>query len=383
LIGDDEFREIASIFAAGGVLFRHGFDARRNGVYKVAEFERAFAEYMGVPKSLAVTSGTAALRVGLAALGVGRGDSVMIPTFTFVATAEAVIEAGAIPICVDIDHSLNMDPDDLERKIRSDTKAVIVVHMLGTPADLRGITAICERAGVALVEDAAWGCGGALDGRKLGTWGRIGAYSFDFAKTLTTGEGGMLAFHDADDHARASAWHDHGHENNPSVPRWEDTRTSSGFNYRMSELQGAVGLAQLRKLDEILTGQARHHYQLGRALAGIEGVSLRPAPAGSVCTNDAFVFRTPNPGVAQRCRDELLAIGQGTKILPEALTWHFAGDWTHMPELAVGLGRSVTGAFPISEEILRCSVAMPVLVRPGDVPAVEIREAVIRAVESS
>jgi 8-amino-3,8-dideoxy-alpha-D-manno-octulosonate transaminase len=383
LVGDDELEEIGSVFAAGGVLFRHGFDGRRNGVYKVAEFERAFADYMGATESLAVTSGTAALRVALAALGVGEGDSVMIPTFTFVATAEAVIEAGATPICVDVDLSLNMDPGDLERKIRPGTKAAIVVHMLGTPADLRSISAICDRHDIALIEDAAWGCGGALDGRKLGTWGRIGAYSFDFAKTLTTGEGGMLVFQDPADRARAAAWHDHGHENNPAVPRWEDTRASSGFNFRMNELQGAVGLAQLRKLDVILAGQARHHEELRQALDGIAGITVRPAPNGSSSTNDAFVFQTPDADAAQRCRSELLEIGQGTKILPEAISWHFAGEWSHMPELAEGLGRSVQGAFPTSESILRRSVAMPILVHPGDVPSMQIREAVTRAVSSA
>ena len=237
VIGAEEHAEINDIFARGGVLFRHGFDALRNDCYKVREFETAFAAYMKVPHALAVTSGTAALRVALAALDLQPGNEVITQSFTFVATAEAIIEARAVPVCCEVDATLNMDPADLERRITPRTRAIIAVHMLGTPARLREISAICDRHNLVLIEDAAWGCGGSLDGRALGTWGRMGTFSFDFAKTMTTGEGGMIVFRDKRDYERAAAWHDHGHENNPAVPRWEDTRSGSGFNYRMNELQ--------------------------------------------------------------------------------------------------------------------------------------------------
>ena len=130
-IGSEELAEVTRVFESGGVLFRHGFDNLRGGTYAVRDFERAFAEKFAVPRALAVTSGTAALRVALAAAGVGRGDSVLIPAFTFVATAEAVIEAGATPVAVEVDETLTMDPDELDAACRSNTKAVIVVHMLG------------------------------------------------------------------------------------------------------------------------------------------------------------------------------------------------------------------------------------------------------------
>ncbi|MFM8713105.1 MAG: DegT/DnrJ/EryC1/StrS family aminotransferase, partial [Actinomycetota bacterium] len=149
---------------------------------------------------------------------------------------------------------------------------------LGTPARLREISAICDRHNLVLIEDAAWGCGGSLDGRALGTWGRMGTFSFDFAKTMTTGEGGMIVFRDKGDYERAAAWHDHGHENNPAVPRWEDTRSGSGFNYRMTELQGAVGLAQLRKLDDVVRRQRTNRDALWRAIADIPHVTGRAVP---------------------------------------------------------------------------------------------------------
>ena len=256
VIGEEELNEISEVFNSGGILFRHGFEALRNNCFKVREFEQAFAKVHGVKYSLAVTSGTAALRVAFAALGIGPGDEVIAPSFTFVATAEAIIEARAIPVCADIDLSLNLDPVDLERRITPRTKAVVVVHMLGTPARLSEITEICRRHDLFLIEDTAWGCGGSLHSIPLGTWGDVGAFSFDFAKTMTTGEGGMLLFRDEDVFQRACAWHDHGHENNPTVPRWED-RSSSGFNFRMMELQGAVGLAQLKKLSMIVTCQQK------------------------------------------------------------------------------------------------------------------------------
>ncbi|MFM7526049.1 MAG: DegT/DnrJ/EryC1/StrS family aminotransferase, partial [Actinomycetota bacterium] len=333
LIGAEEQAEINDIFARGGVLFRHGFDALRNDCFKVREFEAAFAAYMKVPHALAVTSGTAALRVALAVLDLQPGDEIITQSFTFVATAEAIIEARAVPVCCEVDATLNMDPTDLERRITPRTRAVIAVHMLGTPARLREISAVCSRHNVVLIEDAAWGCGGSLDGRALGTWGRMGTFSFDFAKTMTTGEGGMVVFQNRADYERAAAWHDHGHENNPAVPRWEDTRSGSGFNYRMTELQGAVGLAQLRKLDDVVRRQRTNRDALWRAIADIPHVTGRAVPDGSHETADALVFEVPSAHIARDVRTKLVANGLSTKILPEAVTWHFAGTWSHMPEL--------------------------------------------------
>ncbi|MDP4641539.1 MAG: DegT/DnrJ/EryC1/StrS family aminotransferase, partial [Ilumatobacteraceae bacterium] len=299
VIGAEEQAEINDIFAHGGVLFRHGFDALRNDCYKVRDFEAAFASYMKVPHALAVSSGTAALRVALAVLDLQPGDEVITQSFTFVATAEAIIESRAVPVCCEVDGTLNMDPADLERRITPRTRAVIAVHMLGTPARLREISAICQRHNVMLIEDAAWGCGGSLDGRALGTWGAMGTFSFDFAKTMTTGEGGMVVFRDRRDYERAAAWHDHGHENNPAVPRWEDTRSGSGFNFRMTELQGAVGLAQLRKLDDVVRHQQKNRDAIWRSISDLPGVVARDVPAGSIETADALVFETPSPTVAR------------------------------------------------------------------------------------
>jgi len=381
VIGEEELKEIRDVFSNGGVLFRHGFDGARNGCYKVREFETAFAEMMGVPYALAVTSGTAAIRVALAALGIGRGDEVITQCFTFVATVEAIIESGATPVCADIDLTLNLDPTDLERRITPRTKAVIAVHMLGTPARLPEIIEICRCRGLKLIEDTAWGCGGRLQGQPLGTWGDVGAFSFDFAKTMTTGEGGMLTFRDDKNYRKAAAWHDHGHENNPSVPRWEDTRSSGGFNFRMMELQGAVGLAQLKKLPHVVKAQQVNKNILWEIIEDLPGVMPRITPPGSYETADALVFLAPSPQCASNCRQHLLQAGLSTKILPEAITWHFAGSWTHLPELVQSHDGKLDSSFLPTRKILSRAVALPIGVNMASDTPEKVRASIIMALD--
>jgi len=289
-------------------------------------------------------------------------DEVITQSFTFVATAEAIIESRAVPVCCEIDDTFNMDPNDLLLRITNKTRAVIVVHMLGTPARLVEIKKICDDRNIVLIEDSAWGCGGTLHGKALGTWGQMGTYSFDFAKTMTTGEGGMVVFNDTQMFDRAKAWHDHGHENNPAVPRWEDTRSGSGFNYRMMELQGAVGLAQLRKLPQVVAAQRVNRDAVLKEIGELAGITLRTEPEGALGTADAVVFNVPDKAAALRCRAALLSVGISTKILPEATTWHFAETWTHMPELVAAHGGHLTEAFPRSRSRLEASVSLPVFV---------------------
>lgn len=378
VIGPEERDEVLDVFNHGGVLFRHGFEAVRNGCFKVRDFEQAFGTHFGGRHCLAVSSGTAALRIALAALGIGPGDEVITQSFTFVATVEAIIEAGAQPVIAEIDATLNIDPVDVATKISPSTRAIIAVHMLGTPARLDEISDLCDQTGISLIEDVAWGCGGAFRGRPLGTWGSVGTFSFDHAKAITTGEGGMLIAGDHEIYLRAKAWHDHGHENNPDLPRWEDSRSSSGFNFRMSELQGAVGLAQLRKLTAIIEGQRSSHESMWRELKSVPGLTLRPSPPDSFETNDALVFSTPSKEAAIACRRELLEEGLSTKILPEATTWHFARHWDHMPQLMNRHG-NLANAFPVSTSILERCVSLPVNVSmSSDVPK-KARKAVARA----
>jgi 8-amino-3,8-dideoxy-alpha-D-manno-octulosonate transaminase len=380
VIGAEELSEVQDVFLNGGVLFRHGFENLRNNCFKVQKFEQKFAEHMGCRYALAVSSGTAALRVALAALNIGVGDEVVTQCFTFVATVESIIEAGAVPVCAEIDSTLNLDPQDLIKRITPRTKAVIVVHMLGTPARMVEIKEICRKHNLALIEDTAWGCGGKLEGSPLGTWGDVGTFSFDFAKTMTTGEGGMILFHDESTLRKGAAWHDHGHENNPTLPRWEDTRKGSGFNYRMMELQGAVGLAQLIKLPAIVESQRKNLEDIWRKLSKLPSISRRSAPKNSYETADALVFFVEDSRVAIRCREELIKEGVATKILPEAYSWHFAGTWSHMPELVAAHAGELETAFPNSKTLLSRAVSIGIGVKmAADIPE-RVCRAIVRAI---
>ncbi|MFA7465668.1 MAG: aminotransferase class I/II-fold pyridoxal phosphate-dependent enzyme, partial [Syntrophales bacterium] len=173
LIGDEERKEVMDVMDTG-VLMRYGFDRERRGVFKVREFEQAFAAYCGARHALGVTSGSAALKVSLSALDVGPGDEVIVPAFTFIATWEAVLEAGAIPVPADIDESLNLDPDDIEAKLTKHTRAVIPVHMCGAPARIDRILKSARKNRLLVLEDTAQAVGASFKGRKLGTFGEMG-----------------------------------------------------------------------------------------------------------------------------------------------------------------------------------------------------------------
>jgi len=180
---------------------------------------------------------------------------------------------------------------------------------------------------------------------------------------MTTGEGGMIVFRDKETYEKAAAWHDHGHENNPAVPRWEDTRSSSGFNYRMMELQSAIGLAQLRKLPDVVRAQRQSRDLIWECISDLDGVEEREMPLGSFDTADALVFFVKDSKSAIKCRNELVAKGLGTKILPEAYSWHFAATWTHMSELVDRHDGNLERAFLKSHKLLSRAVALPISVK--------------------
>ena len=363
LINKEENKEINTIFKKGnGVLFRQGFENVRNNIYKVKSFESKFKKKFKGNFALAVTSGTAALRIALASKNIGKGDEVITQSFTFVATVEAIIESGAKPICTEIDNTLNMCPEDLEKKITKKTKAVIVVHMLGTSANLKKILKICKKHNLILIEDTAWGIGAKYQNKYLGNIGDIGTYSFDFAKSLTTGEGGMIVFKNKKDFLLGKAWHDHGHENNPKLPRWEDSRSSSGFNYRMNELQGAVGIVQLKKFKKLFNVQHKNREKIIKKIKNFKEIKIRSKPENTTEAPESLIFSFKNKNLAKNFRINFLKKGFSTKILPEAISWHFAGKWQHIKELNLNKFNN----FKKSEEILNRSVSIPIFYKMKD-----------------
>ena len=380
LIDKKEFEQVSEIFRKSKTLFRMGFDKQRKGIFKVKDFENSFAKKLKSKYALAVTSGTAALRVALSTLKLKKDDEVITQSFTFVATVEAIVESRATPVCTEIDETLNMCPEDLITKITKKTKAVIVVHMLGVPSKINVIRKICKKFNLTLIEDTAWGCGGKYRNRYLGTGGDIGAFSFDFAKTITTGEGGILLFKSKKKFELAKAWHDHGHENNPKFPRWEDTRKSSGFNFRMTEMQGAVGLAQLKKLDFIIKKQNENHDKIWNKIKFIPGIKKRHYPNGSKISADALIFFLKTKKMANQCRKELLKKKISTKILPEAYTWHFASEWSHIYNLKKRYPK-LKNQFKKSKSLIEKAVSIPILIKMNSSFPNKVRQALIKTIK--
>lgn len=374
-LGETEKDQVNEVLDTG-ILFRYEFDNVRKGVYKVQQFEEQFAKYTGAVYAHAVTSGSTALRVALAALGVGPGDEVITQGFTFVATFEAIIEAGAVPVPAEIDETLNMDPEDFEKKITEKTKAVIPVHMLGSPARIQEVIQIARKHDIKVIEDTAQALGAAVGGKKLGTWGDMGTFSFDFYKTLTTGEGGMVITNDRDLYVRASEYADHGHDHNPEVGRALEGRSFLGFNYRMNEMQGAVGLGQLSKLEDMIERQYENQKLIREALESFDIITLRELPENGKDSYTHICFLLPDAEMASAFHRIITAKGVSAIYFNNNF-WHFLPNWEHLIERkTVWPGpypfggplygkeiRYTRDMLPKSSEILSRLVAMPVLLQ--------------------
>jgi 8-amino-3,8-dideoxy-alpha-D-manno-octulosonate transaminase len=274
---------------------------------KVQAFEEAFAQHMGTKYALGVTSGTAALDCAMAALGIGPGDEVVVPAYTWWSDYTCVVHSAALPVFAEIDRSLTLDPRDFARKITPRTKAVIAVHLLGGPCDMDAILAIARERKVAVVEDCAQCVGGSYKGRKLGSLGDLGIYSFQINKTITSGEGGAVVTNDPLLYERAARFHDMGTFRSLFEQRTGATRDRvfAGENFRMNELTGAVLGAQLPKLDRMIADLRRHAGAVYAGIRDLSGIRLRhqPDPAGDIGYSAFFEVR--DQATRDRCLQEL------------------------------------------------------------------------------
>lgn len=263
---------------------------------RTLEFERKFASYHQAKHGIAVTNGTAALEVVLAALGVGPSDEVIVPDFTFIATASAVLAAGALPVLVDVTpDTYCLDPTLVEERITDRTKAIIAVHMGGHPADMDRLPGIARRHGIHLVEDSAHAHGSEWKGRKIGAIGDIGTFSFQASKLITAGEGGIIITNDDELERRARSVHDCGR-----MPgEWFYSHFIYGSNYRLSEWQGAILTQQLSRLDKQATIRTKNAAYLDGVLPEIGGIS--PQKHDPRCTRNghyAYIFHYENSAFA-------------------------------------------------------------------------------------
>ena len=342
LIGKEEEKEVMEVLATG-VFMRYGFAAERKGVFKVKEFEEAFTKRCRAGYALGVTSGSAALKVALTALDVCPGDEVIVPAFDFIATYEAVLEVGAIPVMAEIDESLNLDPGKMEERITPQTKAVIPVHMCGAAADIEAIVKVARRRNLSVLEDVAQACGGTFRGKALGTFGDMGIFSLDYYKTITTGEGGMIITDSKSLYDRSDWYHDHGHDHNPNVGRADEGRSILGFNFRMNELQGALGLAQLRKLDFIVAEQLKNKARIKEVLKSVPGITFRKAFDSEGDTATFLGFMLPDEKSARAFHGALKS-EKVDAIYYRDNAWHWAPNWEHLIAHATANSKS----FPFS-----------------------------------
>ena len=303
LFGDKERKEVQDVLDSG-VLMRYGFDGMRNGHWKAKELEAALANRMQTQHVHLVSSGTAALTVALASIGVGAGDEVIMPTFTFVASFESILALGAVPILVDIDDTLTLDPAAVEKAIGPRTKVVMPVHMCGSMANLDALQKICTKHGLSLLEDACQAIGGSYNGKPLGSYGDLGCFSFDYVKTITCGEGGAIITNNEAYYENTHKYSDHGHDHIGS-DRGAEQHPFLGYNFRISELNAAVGLAQLSRLDEFLSIQERNYTILRNALSGIPEVTFRRVPDGGEENYSFLSFFLPTEGLARKAHRSL------------------------------------------------------------------------------
>ncbi|HET8735321.1 MAG TPA: DegT/DnrJ/EryC1/StrS family aminotransferase [Pricia sp.] len=328
LFGDQEKEQVQHVLDSG-VLMRYGFEGMRNGHYKAMELEKALARRMQVKYAQLVSSGTSALSVALASAGVGAGDEIIMPTFTFVASFESILSLGAVPILVDVDDTLTLAPEAVEKAITTNTKVVMPVHMCGSMADLKALKGICDTHGLLLLEDACQAIGGTFDGKPLGSYGDLGCFSFDYVKTITCGEGGAIITDNKNYKANADHYSDHGHDH-VGKDRGAEDHPFMGYNYRISELNAAVGVAQLARLDEFLALQKRNYSILRQALDAIPEITFRRVPEGGVESAAFLNFFLPDAHTAKKANSALAEAGVDGCFYWYDNNWHYYRKWDHL-----------------------------------------------------
>lgn len=330
-IGEEEKRQVLEVLDRKYLFRYYGPEEFPS---KVRELEERFASKIGSRHALATNSCTSALIAALVACGVGPGDEVIVSGYTFFASCAAIVTAKAVPVICEIDDTLTMDPDDLERKITPFTKAVIAVHMRGAPCDMDRITAICRKHNLKLIEDVAQACGGTYKGKMLGTFGDIGCFSFQYHKIITAGEGGMAVTSDDRLYDRLMGYHD-------TAACWRPDRFGAeryegelfaGENYRMSELAGAVMLAQLDRLDWLLNAMRANKRRIRTAIEGTPGISLRRINDTEGDTGICLMFFLDEPSFVPQFAEALRAEGvEAAGVYDKGIPdWHIYSHWDHI-----------------------------------------------------
>lgn len=302
---------------------------------KVQLFEKEFSEKIGVKHSLATNSCTSALICSLVALGIGPGDEVIVPGYTFFASCASIIAARAVPVIAEVDDSLTIDPFDVEKRITPRTKAIVAVHMRGAPCDMTKILAIAYKHKLRVIEDVAQSAGGTYMGKRLGGFGEINAFSFQYHKIITAGEGGLVATNDELLYDRAMSYHDTAACWRPGGPekRFSKARYHGelfpGVNYRMNEISGAILRVQLNRLDGLIFKMRYNKARIKNAIANVKDLEFRRLNDIEGDTGIVLIFFLNNPEITGRFADALRAEGiaassMHNKSVPD---WHIYSHW--------------------------------------------------------
>jgi 8-amino-3,8-dideoxy-alpha-D-manno-octulosonate transaminase len=341
LFGEAEKKEVQDVLNSG-VLMRYGFDGLRQGHWKAKELEKEIESNFDVKYAQLVSSGTAAVSLALASAGIGAGDEVIIPCFTFVASFEAIVMIGATPVIVDIDDTLTLDIVAVQNAITHKTKAIMPVHMCGSMANLDALIKICRSHNLILIEDACQAIGGSYNGKALGTLGDLGCFSFDFVKTVTCGEGGVVITNNNDLYINADLYSDHGHDH-LGIDRGADTHPYLGYNFRISELNAAVGLAQFRRLDDFINIQKKHYTIIRNELENLNGLTFRTVPKGGEESYAFLNFFLDDLDTARKVNSAFKSNGIDVCFHYYDNNWHYIRNWGHL--------KSQNSLIPLSKEL--------------------------------
>ena len=344
LMGDEERKEVLDVMESW-YLFRYGSEGDPAFKEKCVLFEEEFAKKIGAPYCVATSSGTGALLASLAALGIGADDEVIVPGYTFIASISSIMLSNAVPVLCEVDESLTMDPADIEKRITPKTKAILPVHMLGNPADLDPILAIAKKHDLKVLEDCCQACGATYNGKRVGTYGDIGAFSLNCFKTISAGDGGAVITKDEDLYERAFGFHDQGHKPNRTGVE-VGNRSIVGMNMRMNELTGAVALAQARKLDMILDTLRAKKARFKAALEGGKGYTFRKINDEGECNTLLTIIMDTKE------RAEAFTAKTGVKPMSTS-GWHV---YNNMEQI---LNKKTAQAYPFGKDVHYAAHMLP------------------------
>jgi 8-amino-3,8-dideoxy-alpha-D-manno-octulosonate transaminase len=341
LFGAEERKEVMDVLETGA-LFRYGHENIRKGMWKAKEFEEEVCRYTGAQYAHAVTSGSTAVAAMMAASGIGYGDEVIVPPFTFVAPIEAVFLGGALPVFGEIDETFCLSAEGIEKAITPKTKAVLLVHMCGAAGDIDGILQVCKKHNLVLMEDCGQAMGSFYKGKSVGLFGAAGSFSFDYFKIATCGEGGVTITNDKDIYDKMDQVSDHGHTH-IGDNRGMEPHQFIGFNYRISELGAAIGLAQMRKMPQMVDENKKNKKYLKDRLKEIDGLTFRclPDEEGDSATFINFLF--PTKELTDKAFKQFASDGVGGVAYWYTNMYHFINQWDHIRNMSYPARMAIHG----------------------------------------